>query len=97
MEKNPAAECNKIQKKFYPELFSGFGHIADPRNSSYIRYSSNVMLVLRCVNSCDIALAIYARSTPTKLAVGSTTPSLRGRTPDADIKLYIIVIYAMQY
>ena len=54
-------------------------------------------LVLHCVNSYDIAPAIYARSTPTKLDVGSTTPSLRGRTPDADIGHYITVIYAMQY
>ena len=54
-------------------------------------------LVQRCVNSCDIALAIYARSTPTKLGVGSTTPSLHGRTPDADIKHYITVIYVMLY
>ena len=40
---------------------------------------------------------IYARSTPAKLAVGSTTPSLRRRTPDADIRHYYSVIYAKQY
>ena len=44
MEKNPVAECNKIQKKFYPELFSKFGQVKDPRHSSYIEYSSKVML-----------------------------------------------------
>ena len=44
MEKNPVAECNKIQKKFYPELFSKFGQVNDPRHSSYIEYSSKVML-----------------------------------------------------
>ena len=32
------------------------------------------------------ALAIHVRITPTKLDVGSTTPSLRGRAPDANIK-----------
>ncbi|PXX50241.1 hypothetical protein DFR60_112103 [Hungatella effluvii] len=61
---------------------------------SYLRKD---MPALYSANSCDIALAIYARSTPVKLAVGSTTPSLRGRTPDADIKHYITVIYAIQY
>lgn len=24
LEKNPIAECNKIQKKYYPELFAKF-------------------------------------------------------------------------
>ena len=44
MEKNPVAECNKIQKKFYPELFSKFNQITDPRHLSYTHYSSKVML-----------------------------------------------------
>ena len=44
MERNPVAECNKIQKKFYPELFMKFGQVIDPRHSSYIDYSSKVML-----------------------------------------------------
>lgn len=43
-EKNPIEECNKIQKRFYPELFSKFGQIKDPRNSSYITYSTKEML-----------------------------------------------------
>lgn len=44
LEKNPVAECNKIQRKFYPELFSEFMQVADPRHNSYIEYSSKVML-----------------------------------------------------
>ena len=40
MEKNPVVECNKIQKKFYPELFKKFEQITDPRNKSYIEYSA---------------------------------------------------------
>ena len=44
IEKNPVVECNKIQKKFYPELFMKFGQVIDPRHSSYIDYSSKVML-----------------------------------------------------
>ena len=44
MEKNPVAECNKIEKKFYPELFSKFNQITDPRHLSYTHYSSKVML-----------------------------------------------------
>lgn len=44
LEKNPAQECNKIQQKFYPELFLKFGQVTDPRHSSYIDYSSKVML-----------------------------------------------------
>ena len=44
LEKNPAQECNRIQKKFYPELFSKFEQVTDPRHSSYIEYSSKEML-----------------------------------------------------
>lgn len=44
LEKNPAAECNRIQKKFYPELFERFGEIKDPRNLSYIEYTNREML-----------------------------------------------------
>ena len=43
-EMNPVAECNKIQNKFYPELFSKFETVADPRHSSYIDYSCKEML-----------------------------------------------------
>lgn len=44
LEKNPVVECNKIQKKFYPELFSKFSKVKEPRHSSYIKYSSKEML-----------------------------------------------------
>lgn len=44
MEKNPVVECNKIQKRFYPQLFSKFEQVADPRHSSYIGYGSKIML-----------------------------------------------------
>ena len=44
LENNPSAECNKIQNRFCPELFSMFGRVKDPRNQSYIDYSSRVML-----------------------------------------------------
>ena len=44
LENNPIAECNKIQNRFCPELFSMFGGVKDPRNQSYIDYSSRVML-----------------------------------------------------
>ena len=44
LERNPIAECNKIQNRFCPELFSMFGRVKDPRNQSYIDYSSTVML-----------------------------------------------------
>lgn len=43
-ESNPIAECNKIQKKFYPDLFSKFDRVKDPRHSSYIEYSCLEML-----------------------------------------------------
>lgn len=44
LEDNPIVECNKIQNKFCPELFSMFDRVKDPRNQSYIDYSSRVML-----------------------------------------------------
>ena len=44
LEKNPIAECNKIQNKYYPNLFSRFANVDDPRNQSYIDYSIKTML-----------------------------------------------------
>ena len=38
LENNPIAECNKIQHRFCPELFSMFGSVKDPRHQSYIDY-----------------------------------------------------------
>ena len=44
LEKNPIVECNKIQKKFYPELFKKFEEVKDPRHQSYIEYTIKTML-----------------------------------------------------
>lgn len=44
LEDNPIVECNKIQRRFCPELFSMFGKVNDPRHQSYIDYSTRVML-----------------------------------------------------
>ncbi|MBR5317792.1 MAG: transposase family protein [Lachnospiraceae bacterium] len=44
LEKNAVEECNRIQKKFYPELFERFGETKDPRNRSYTEYSNREML-----------------------------------------------------
>ena len=43
LEKNSVIECNKIQKKYYPELFKRFAEVKDPRNQSYIKSSAKVM------------------------------------------------------
>ena len=44
LENNPVVECNRIQKKFYPELFMKFAKVSDPRHQSYINYSTRTML-----------------------------------------------------
>ena len=43
-KKNPVVEYNKIQNKYYPELFAKFAEVNDPRNQSYIEYPVRVML-----------------------------------------------------
>ncbi len=43
LEQNPIVECNKIQQKYYPALFSMFAEVKDP-NQSYIDYSIKTML-----------------------------------------------------
>ena len=43
-EEDPIAECNRIQNKYYPDLFSRFADVNDPRNQSYINYSTKIML-----------------------------------------------------
>ena len=44
IEQNPIVECNKIQQKFFPELFNKFSAVKDPRHQSYIEYSAKTML-----------------------------------------------------
>ena len=44
LENNPIIECNKIQNRFFPELFSMFGKVKDPCHQSYVDYSARVML-----------------------------------------------------
>jgi len=44
LENNPIIECNKIQNRFCPELFSMFGKVKDSRHQSYVDYSARVML-----------------------------------------------------
>ena len=44
LEKNPVAECNKLQKKYYPMLFEKFAGVKDPRHQSYIEYTTKTML-----------------------------------------------------
>ncbi|KSV58558.1 transposase [Acetivibrio ethanolgignens] len=52
IEKNPIVECNKIQQKFFPELFQKFSAVKDPRHQSYIGYSARTMpgtLYYKCI------------------------------------------------
>lgn len=44
MEKSPIKECNRIQRKFYPDLFNRFSQTQDPRHQSYVSYTNRVML-----------------------------------------------------
>ena len=44
IEQNPIIECNKIQQKFFPELFHKFSTVKDPRHQGYIDYSARTML-----------------------------------------------------
>ena len=44
IEQNPIAECNRIQNKYCPNLFSRFADVNDQRNQNYINYSTKTML-----------------------------------------------------
>lgn len=44
IEVNPVSECNKVQKRFYPELFHKFSQTYDPRHQSYVVYTNKTML-----------------------------------------------------
>lgn len=37
LEKNPIEECNRIQQKYYPELFQRFGQTKDTKAISVIQ------------------------------------------------------------
>ena len=54
-ESNPLIELLKVQKHFYKNLWSDFAGVHDPRHSSYIDYTSDVMLTRPLMkNICDI-------------------------------------------
>ncbi len=44
MEQNPVVECNKIRRKYCPNLFLDFADTKDPRHQSYVEYSNKEML-----------------------------------------------------
>lgn len=44
LEKNPIVELNKVQNRYYPQLFWKFAQTEDPRHQSYILYTNQMML-----------------------------------------------------
>ena len=88
-------EASGKVRKYYSITGEGKRYLKG-KEEEWKQYAGAVSGVLALHTYC-IAPAIYARSTPAKLDVGSATPSLRGRTPDADIRHYNPVIYATQY
>ena len=44
LEKNPVMECNKVRKKYCPNLFQDFAETKDPRHLSYTEYSNGELL-----------------------------------------------------
>lgn len=44
LEKNPAAECNKVRQKYCPNLFQDFADTKDPRHQSYTEYTNKELL-----------------------------------------------------
>ena len=44
LEKNPIRELNKIQNRYYSQLFWKFAQTKDPRHPSYITYTNRMML-----------------------------------------------------
>lgn len=54
-EGNPLIELLKVQKHSYKNLWTDFSNVHDPRHSSYIDYTSDVMLTIPLQkNVCDI-------------------------------------------
>ncbi|MBB2181375.1 transposase family protein [Lachnospiraceae bacterium MD1] len=54
-EGNPLVELLKVQKHFYSNLWNDFAAVHDPRHSSYIDYTCDVMLAMPLMkNICDI-------------------------------------------
>lgn len=54
-EGNPLSELLKVQNHFYKDLWSDLSEVKDPRYSSYINYTSDVMLAMPLMkNICDI-------------------------------------------
>lgn len=45
LEGNPIVECNKVRKRYCPDLFHDFAGTKDPRHLSYTEYSNSELLV----------------------------------------------------
>lgn len=44
LEKNPIETCNKVQRRYCPDLFDRFGQTDEPRHQSYITFTNRTML-----------------------------------------------------
>jgi hypothetical protein len=91
-EGNPLVEFLKVQKHFYKDLWSDFAGVHDPRHSSYIDYSSNVMLTMPLMkNICDIRSMQEMSSTFNTEECIANTALITGQNELAELPHYVTV------
>ena len=91
-EGNPLVELLKVQKHFCKDLWTDFARVHDPRHSSYIDYTSDVMLAMPLMkNICDIRSMQGMSSTFNSEECIINTAIITGRNELAELPHYVTV------
>lgn len=91
-EGNPLAELLKVQNHFYKDLWNDLSKVNDPRHSSYIDYTSDVMLALPLLkNICDIRSMQGMSASFNSEECIANTALITGRDELSEIPHYVTV------
>ena len=91
-EGNPLLELLKVQNHFYKDFWSDLSSVKDPRHSSYINYTSDVMLAMPIMkNICDIrSMQRMTSSFNTEECIANTA-LITGKNELSEIPHYVTV------
>lgn len=91
-EGNPLVELLKVQNHFYKNLWSDLSGVKDPRHSSYIDYTCDVMLAMPLMkNICDIRSMQGMSSTFNSEECIANTALITGRDELSELPHYVTI------
>lgn len=91
-EGNPLIELLRVQNHFYKDLWHDFSGVEDPRHSSYIDYTSDIMLAMPLMkNICDIRSMQGMTSTFNTEEYIANTALITGKEELSELPHYVTV------